>query len=229
MIYPAAFYLWNIVAVLTLGWGLLLPRCYVLPLASFWARGHLAVMRWTLGLRFVVEGRAHLPDGPVIIAAKHQSAWETIAFNAVFHQPAFVLKRELFRIPGIGWWLWRAGNIGIDRRAGAAALKTAVRGARARLGEGRAVVIFPEGTRTVPGERRRYQPGVAAIYADSDAPILPVAHNAGLFWPARGLPRRGGVITVSILPLIPPGLERKAMMAQLETAIETRADALAAR
>ena len=228
MIYAVAFYAWNIVAVLTLGWGLILPRPWLLPLARWWAKGHLVVMKRTLGLTYRVEGREHLPDGAFLVAAKHQSAWETIALNAILDRPAFILKRELFRIPVIGWWLWRAGMVGIDRAAGASALKKALIGAKARLAEGRPVVIFPEGTRTPPGERRRYQPGVAALYAELDAPLIPIAHNAGLFWRAKGLGRRGGEITVSILPPISPGLPRKEMMTALEQAIETRSDALAA-
>ncbi|NEP82869.1 MAG: polyketide beta-ketoacyl:ACP synthase [Okeania sp. SIO3B3] len=116
MIYAFAFYVWNLVAVFTLGWGLVLPRRRVLPLARWWAWGHLWAMRATIGLRYRVEGLENLPEGPVLIASKHQSAWETIAFNVIFDRPAFVLKRELFRIPVIGWWLWRAGQQEIWQR-----------------------------------------------------------------------------------------------------------------
>jgi len=221
VMFAVTLYIWNIIACL-LGWpSLLLPRRWSLWAAWVWAQGHLAVARWTLGLRYEVSGRDRLPDGPYVIAARHQSAWETIAFNVIFPRPAYVLKRELFRIPVIGWWLWRVGMIGIDRSAGASALRKTVAGAQAGAADGQPVVIFPGGTRSAPGPIGRLQPGVAALYRDLGLPVVPVALNSGAFWRRNGLAFRGGTIRVAIQPPIEAGLDRKAFMARLSEALDS--------
>lgn len=214
-----------------LGWTAVLAVLYLalLPLpwqvlfgaVTWWARTVLWALRHLVGLDHEVRGAEHLPAGPAIVAAKHQSAWDTIAISVLIRHPSVVLKRELFLIPVWGWHARRCGMIAVDRAAGAAALKDMVRQAKARAAEGRKIVIFPQGTRTAPGDRRPYFPGVAALYAELGLPVVPVALNSGLFWGRRAFTKRPGTVVVEFLPAIPPGMTRKAFMAELESRIET--------
>ncbi len=206
-----------------------LPRAAMLALSRGWAAGVLAILAATTGLRHRVLGGAHLPAGPAIVAAKHQSAWETFAFALILHDPAIVLKRILLWIPFYGWALARIGMIGIDRAAGARALRALTRSAAARVAEGRPILVFPEGTRVAPGARRPYQPGVYALYRALNLPVVPVALDSGLYWPRRSLAKRPGTIMVEFLPPIAPGLGRAAFMAELEDRIETATGKLVSR
>lgn len=187
---------------------------------QFWARLTLWLLGWTVGLRYQVKGRENLPPGPCIIAVKHQSAWDTFAVSAVFEDPAIVLKRELLAIPFYGWYLAKAGMIGVDRTAGAASLRAMLAAARKAIAIGRPIVIFPEGTRVKVGEQGAYHPGVAALYRDLGLPLVPVALNSGLFWGRRQFLKRPGRITFEILPPIPPGMDRRRVTAELGRRIE---------
>ena len=160
-------------------------------------------------------------SAPVIIASKHQSAWDTIVYFVLFDDPAYVLKRELLAIPIIGWYLRRTGMIAIDRKGGAGALRRMVAEARAAADAKRPIVIFPEGTRTAPGAKRAYHPGVAALYGKLGLPVVPVALNSGLFWPRRGFVKRPGRIVLEFLPPIAPGMELEVFATALNEAIET--------
>lgn len=195
-------------------------------IAALWCRGALWLLRRIVGLSHEVVGREHCPATPAIYAFKHQSAWETIAVCGLFSSFCIVLKRELMRIPVFGLHLRRMGFIGIDRSAGASALKEMLRAARDVHAEGRDIIMFPEGTRTPPGERQPYHPGIAALYRDLKVPVVPVALDSGLFWGRRKLFKRPGRITVRFLPPIAPGLKREAFMTALEDSIETATDAL---
>lgn len=150
------------------------------------------------------------------------------AFALPLRLPAYVLKRELMRIPLFGLYLRCAGMIPVDRTGGGGALKQMVAKARAAAAAGRHLLIYPAGTRTPPGERRAYHPGVAALYGQLDLPVVPVALNSGLFWGRRAFMKRPGVITVEFLPPIPPGLPRKQFMAELQARIETATERLVA-
>jgi 1-acyl-sn-glycerol-3-phosphate acyltransferase len=207
---------------------LLVPRRLASRFGCGWAAAVLKICAWTVGLRHELRGAEHLPRGPAIIAVKHQSAWDTFAVAAIFADPAIVLKQELIWIPFYGWYLWKAGMISVDRKAGAGALRRLVADGERAAAEGRPIVIFPEGTRTAPGTRRPYQPGVAALYRQLGLPLVPVAVNSGLYWGRRDFLKRPGRIIVEILPSIPPGGDRKAVMAALETAIEGATDRLVA-
>jgi 1-acyl-sn-glycerol-3-phosphate acyltransferase len=187
---------------------------------QFWARMTLWLLGWTVGLRHEVRGWENLPSGPSIIAVKHQSAWDTFAVSAIFKDPAIVLKRELLAIPFYGWYLRKAGMIGVDRMAGAATLRTMLVAARNAVAEGRPIIIFPEGTRVKVGEQGAYHPGVAALYRDLGLPLVPVALNSGLFWGRRQFLKRPGLITFEILPALPPGLDRRKVAAELGRHIE---------
>lgn len=222
------FYVWTaLVAVLMLP-ALAAPRTLGLFAARFWIVGVNLGLRVICGVKVEVRGRHHLPDGPVLIAAKHQSAWDTIALLALCGMPAVVLKRELTWIPFYGWYIMTTGNIPIDRSAGAKALKDMAKQAKARIAEGRAVLIFPQGTRVAVGARMPYQPGVAALYSQLGVPCVPIALNSGIVWPRRAFRRPPGTITVEFLAPIPPGLRREPFMTTLEARIEAASDALAA-
>lgn len=181
-----------------------LPRMTRYRIISGWSRLVMALARAILGIRWRVEGREHLPGGPAVILSKHQSAWETMAFQLFFPPQVHVLKRELLWIPFFGWGLALMSPIAIDRARGVAALRQIARRGRKRLAQGFWVVVFPEGTRVPPGERRPYQLGGAWLAADSGAPVVPVAHNAGLFWPRNAFVKRPGTVTVRIGPTIDP-------------------------
>ncbi len=191
-------------------------------LAGFWQRGIQAGLGLLVGLHYRVEGLEHLPPGPCIIAAKHQSAWETLFFHIVRPDIIIGLKRELRWIPLVGWYLAIAENVFVDRSAAAKALRSLVEGCKAAVAKGWSILIFPEGTRQAPGAPPDYKSGVAALYAALDVPVVPVALDSGLYWPRRGFIKRPGTIKVSFLEPIPPGLDRRAFMRLLEERIETR-------
>lgn len=205
---------------------LLTPRRWTMAFGRFWAWCVLALLGAIVGLRGEVRGREHLPRGPYLIAMKHQSAWDTLMLPVILGDPAVVLKRELLLVPFYGWYAARAGSIAIDRRAGARALRGMVAAARAVIGDGRPVVIFPQGTRTAPGQPAPYQPGIAAMYQALQVPVVPAAVNSGLFWGRRAFMKRPGRATLEFLPPIAAGLARAEFMAQLEQRIETATAAL---
>lgn len=199
---------------------LLLPRRAVVAWSRFWIRFVLWWLRLTVGLTHRVSGLENLPPGPCIIASKHQSSWETMAYTVLFDDAAIVLKRELVFIPIVGWAMARAGNITVARGDGSRALRGLMRQAQARIKAGRSILIFPEGTRVAVGAERPYQVGVAALYRQLGVPVVPVALNSGLFWPRRKFIKRPGVVSMEILPPIPPGLKREEFMATLRERTE---------
>jgi len=179
-----------------------LPRMLRYRIISGWSRLVIWLSRSILGIDWRIEGFEHLPARPAVILAKHQSAWETMAFQMIFPPQVHVLKRELLWIPFFGWGLALMSPIAINRGRGVAALRSIARRGRERLEQGFWVVVFPEGTRVAPGERRDYQIGGAWLAAESGAPVVPVAHNAGLFWPRNAFLKRSGTVTVRIGPAI---------------------------
>lgn len=223
------FWLWTaLLCVAALPFLAFLSPGGVRAVARAWQRGIQLGLRLLVGLDYEVRGREHLPATPVLIACKHQSAWETVAFNLLVPNLAIGLKEELTRIPLFGWYLRRARNIQIDRGATARAIRSLVDGARRAVDAGDAILIFPEGTRRGPDDPPDYKPGVAALYNALKLPVVPVALNSGLFWPRRSFLKRPGRITVEFLDPIPPGLDRKAFMAELERRIETASTRLVA-
>jgi 1-acyl-sn-glycerol-3-phosphate acyltransferase len=221
-----AFFAWT--AILgTIGLPfLLMPRKAAMAFGRFWARGVLFLLRAIVGLDHEIRGLDRIPRGGCMIAMKHQSAWDALILPIVLGDPAVVVKRELLRLPIYGWYAGRAGSIGIDRRAGAGALRPMVAAARRAVAEGRPVVIFPQGTRVMPGASLPYQPGVAALYQALALPLLPAAVNSGLFWGRRSFVKRPGRIVLEFLEPIPPGWPRRRLMAELEQRIEAATAAL---
>jgi 1-acyl-sn-glycerol-3-phosphate acyltransferase len=185
-----------------------------------WARASLFWLRLICGIRMEVRGRENLPKGAILLAGKHQSTWETFALIPLLDDPAMVLKRELTFIPLFGWFALKFRMIGVDRGAGATALKKLIARARGAADMGRQIVIFPEGTRRAPGAPPDYKPGAAALYGALNVPCVPFALNSGHYWPRRTFTKTPGTIVVEFLPAIPPGLARRDFSAKLESAIE---------
>ena len=190
-------------------------------MASYWAYCSLFWLKLTCNLGFEVRGRENIPNHPSIILCKHQSAWETIALQTIFPPQIWVLKRELLYIPIIGWAWWAMATIPIDRSAGREALKQLVAQGKDRLAKGLWVVIFPEGTRIAPGQRSKYHIGGAWLATHTQTTVVPVAHNAGLFWRKNAFIKTPGIITVSIgKPIETAGLKADALNQQVEDWIE---------
>jgi 1-acyl-sn-glycerol-3-phosphate acyltransferase len=179
-----------------------LPRMARYRLISGWSRLVIFLSKVILRIDWQVEGRENLPARPSVILSKHQSAWETMAFQLIFPPQVLVLKRELLWIPFFGWGLALMSPIAIDRSRGLAALRAMARRGRERLEQGFWVVVFPEGTRVAPGAARDYHPGGAWLACASGAQVVPVAHNAGLLWPRNAFLKRSGTVTVRIGPPI---------------------------
>jgi len=226
--FSVAFPVWTGICCLILAFGPFLSRKGALSLAMFWVSSVAWVERTVLGLDYRVIGRENLPvQGAYIVAAKHQSTFETTKLHLILHDPAIVLKRELLRIPIWGLYLKKTGMIPIDRGAGRRAVSEMVTASQKAKAEGRPIVIFPQGTRVAAGARRSYKQGVIALYKDLDLPIVPLALNSGLFWPKHGA-KHGGTVTFSFLPPIPAGLDPSAVLGMLEQRLEVETDRLLA-
>ena len=204
---------------------LLLPRRATVWAANKWARLILFGLKHISGLGLEVRGR--VPEGAVLIAAKHFSMWETIAVLAVLRDPAVVLKRELLWIPFYGWYCFKQGMIPIDRGSGATAIRRMSTAAKRALRARRPIIIFPEGTRKEPGAAPDYKPGVAALYSLLGVRCVPMAHNSALFWAGAFL-RKPGTIVIEFLEPIEPGKSRREFMSVLESRIETGSNRLLA-
>ena len=219
-------FLWSAVMHIVCLPLLLAPAEWTWRAAHLWIDGTLLLLRLFCGLGHRELGLEHLPNGPAIIAAKHQSAWETLFLSRRLGRPAFILKRELLMIPVFGWFIRKVGMIAVDRAGKAAALKQMVKDANVAFSAGRQIIIFPEGTRVAPGEHKPYQPGIAALYGQLNVPVVPVALNSGLYWGKKAWVKKPGRIAIEYLPPIPPGLDRRAFMAELERRLEPAAKAL---
>jgi 1-acyl-sn-glycerol-3-phosphate acyltransferase len=200
--------------------ALLLPRGVLVWFGRIWAHGTVWMLRLFCGIDYEVRGATLPAPGGRVYAFKHQSAWDTIMLPIFLRDPMTVMKKELLWLPIFGWYLLKTRQVAIDRSGGAAALKRMLRAAKAGLGAGRPLAIFPEGTRTAPGARRPYHPGVAALYTQLRVPVVPVALNSGRLWGRRSFWKKPGRIVVEFLPAIEPGLDRAQFTAELERRIE---------
>jgi 1-acyl-sn-glycerol-3-phosphate acyltransferase len=227
-LFLAAFFLWT--AILCIGYLPIAPFSSgkrMRALASFWEKGTQVLLRVIVGLRYEVKGLENLPATPVILAAKHQSEWETLFFHTIRPDIVIPLKQELRKVPIFGWYLGIGKNIFLDRAGGSKALRGMIQDARAAIADGCSIFIYPEGTRMPPGAPAEYKSGVAALYAGLDVPVVPVALNSARFW-RRGdlLGKYPGVVTVEFLEPIEPGMDRKLFMRLLQDRIESRMAAL---
>jgi 1-acyl-sn-glycerol-3-phosphate acyltransferase len=192
-----------------------------------YAMTSLWLLRVVCGTKVEWRGAEKIPKGPCIVACKHQSLWETFSLYAVLNDPVYVLKRELMWIPLFGWYMWKAGQIPIDRTAGIAALARMTGRARKALAAGdRQVIVFPEGTRRPPGAAPGYKPGIVYLYGKAGVTCVPIALNSGLYWPRRSLLRLPGTIIAEILDPIAPGLDNNTFFTRLQSSIEKSSNRL---
>lgn len=198
---------------------LVLPRAFIVWGIRFWGHYVCFGLKWICGV--TIEVRGVPPKGPALIAAKHQSMLDICGPFTFLPDSCYVMKKELLIIPLFGWFCMKVGMIVVDRDGGALALKKLVADCRDRMRHDRQVVIFPEGTRTRPGTKGDYKPGIAALYRELDLPCVPCATNSGLHWPAKGLMRYPGKVVFEYLEPIPAGLKRGEFMRELESRIET--------
>ena len=204
-----------------------IPYQYRSKLISFWSRISLSVLGFLCALKFEISGQENIPDKPCIIFSKHQSTWETLAMQLLFTPQVWIIKRELLWVPFFGWTLASMKSIAIDRSSGKKALKQISDQGTQRLKEGNWVIIFPEGTRTRPGQKESYKIGGAMLAKKSGFNILPIAHNAGEFWPKGQFLKKPGVIKMVIGPVIETeGLSSKQINQQAEQWIESTVERL---
>jgi 1-acyl-sn-glycerol-3-phosphate acyltransferase len=197
------------------------PAVFRSRMVSGWAHVTMWWVGVTCNIHYKVIGQENIPNHPSIVLAKHQSAWETIALQAIFPPQIWVLKRELLWIPILGWAFAALESIAIDRSAGRESLKKMVAQGKDRLSRGLWVVVFPEGTRVAYGEKGKYHMGGALLATHTQSTVLPVAHNAGLFWPKNSFLKYPGTITVSIgKPIESAGMKADALNTMVETWIE---------
>ena len=197
------------------------PRSWAMAGLRAWAKTSIFWLDVICGTKLEVRGLEHLPKSGALIAGKHQSSFETFALIPFLQDPAVVLKRELTFIPLFGWFALKFGMIGLDRGAGAKAIKSLIARAKTAVGQGRHVVIFPEGTRREPGAEPDYKPGASALYLALNVPCVPFALNSGKFWPRRQFRRLPGTIIIEFLPSILPGLKRRDFEARLIQEVES--------
>jgi 1-acyl-sn-glycerol-3-phosphate acyltransferase len=208
--------LWLLIALPTF----FLPYRTTIWIATSWGRCNLVLLR-VARIGYEIRGREKIPQGPLIVASKHQSAWETFALLQLFDNPFFIVKRELQWLPIFGWLMMKGRMVPVDRGAGSKALHAMTERARAELAKGRQLIIFPEGTRRPAGAEPRYKYGVAQIYAAESVRCLPIALNSGLFWPRRSILLHPGTVLVEVLDPIAPGLDKDAFLERLQSDIET--------
>jgi 1-acyl-sn-glycerol-3-phosphate acyltransferase len=218
-IYLVAFVTWSFFCCV-LFLPLLVARPSTLVACRAWASGILVLARIIVRIDSTTEGREHLPQGACIVAAQHQASYETFRMFLELERPVFVLKRELTWIPMIGWYMYRAGMVPIDRGRGVTAMRKMLRAADTALARGDQIVIFPEGTRTPHGVRVPYRPGVAAIYSHCKVPLIPMALNSGRVWGKTRVLKLPGTITFKFLPALPDGLQKDAMLTELRARLE---------
>jgi 1-acyl-sn-glycerol-3-phosphate acyltransferase len=226
LIFNIAFTSWALLASVLFAPLFIISSSLAMKAGRPWALGSLWLAKHICGLTYEIRGREYISYQPVIYASKHQSAWDTIIFLCLFDAPAYVLKRELLRIPGWGWYLWRMKMIAIDRSAKASSMKQMLRQAKEALQNQRPIVIYPEGTRTRPGALPNYHPGVVALYSQLNVPVIPVALNSGMYWGKDAFTKRPGKIILEFLPPIEAGGDKKNFSQQLQDVIETASNRL---
>ncbi len=215
------FYLNTIIYLIAALPTFFMPYRAIVAVARSWGRTNLVLLRVVAGIDCEIRGREKIPKGPIIVAAKHQSAWETFALLPLIDNPVFILKRELQWIPIFGWLTIKGRMVPVDRGGGAQALAAMVERARIELADNRQLIIFPEGTRRPAGAEPRYKIGVGHLYVAGGVPCVPIALNSGLFWPRRSWRRFPGTVVAEILDPIPPGLSREVFFERLQIDIET--------
>lgn len=226
VIFNVLFYIWLIVQMIV--WTpfyFLAPRMMAWIVPKFWANSSLWLHDKITGTQRKITGLGNIPEGSFILAPKHQSFWDVLAFFPYLHDPLYILKRELRWIPMFGWYIMKMRMIPVNRGSKSKALRQVVQATKDELARNpRQLIIYPEGTRRPPGAEPHYKWGIVELYTQLNLPVVPVAHQAGLFWPRRKFLRYPGTIRAEFLPAIPPGLGKEEFMARLIGDTEKAAD-----
>jgi len=225
-LFQVSFYLVTLFLMIVFSPVLVLPRKWGWWVVPAWSNTLQLVMRLTAGIKVEIRGRENLPEGGFIAAMKHQSAWETVALIPLFSSPTFILKRELRWIPIFGWYTAKFRQIPINRGKRSEALAAMMLAAKEAIAEGRQILIFPEGTRRPAGAEPKYKFGISHLYRDLKCPVVPIAHNAGLYWPRSSWMVYPGTVIVEILTPIEPGLAPNDFYERMVSEIETSSDRL---
>lgn len=228
LLFNAAFYLGTLLQMIF--WTpvfFFLPHHLAWRVPKSWARINLRLQQAITGARFEFRGLENIPtDRNFVVAAKHQSAWDTYTLLQFFPDPSYILKRELMYIPLFGWYAAKMRVVPVDRGQRSRALADMTARSAIQFAGNRQIIIYPEGTRTASGAKPAYKYGIVHLYGELGAPVLPVAVNAGMFWPRQSFLRHPGLYVMEFLPVIEPGLSREAFAAELERRIETAVAAL---
>jgi 1-acyl-sn-glycerol-3-phosphate acyltransferase len=219
------FFFWTSVVIFFLWVAIPLSTSKFRSVISIWPKGCFALLK-IIGITFEIRGLENIPKFPVLFSVKHQSVWETIFFLWHNKDNAYVMKSELCRIPFWGRYMKKSGHILVDRTGGTKSMRAMIGKAREIIGNGRSIVIFPEGTRIPSGQMGKFHPGVAAIYTQLNITVVPVAVNSGLFWPRREFKKKPGKIIIEFLPPIEPSLDRKLFMLLLENRMKIATEQL---
>ena len=220
IIFYLLLYMWTLtLGVLALPY-LLLPNSYVRSLANLWISGILELLKLTCGITYEIKNIENIPDRAVIVASKHQSAFETLLLFRLVKNSIFIHKRELFLIPIFGLYLKKSNMISINRNEGAKAIRKMLNEVKQNILNGYSIIIFPEGTRKKPGDPPDYKTGIAGIYKESEAEVLPVAVNSGNYWPKHTFIKKPGKIIIKFLKPIPSKLEKSEFLKKIESVIE---------
>lgn len=220
--------LWTIIGMMFGFLALILPTVVLMNIVRVWAKGMMRLSKLFLGIDYQVLGQKNLPlQGPFIVACKHQSTWETISLLVILKNPVFVLKHSLTKVPIIGLFIKKLNMIPVHRGGENSHFLESAR--KAALTQKRPIVIFPQGTRVMPGQHHRYFRGVFNLYQSLHVPVIPAALNSGIFWPRRRFLKQKGMITIEFLqPILPETKTQDAFMEKLSQTIETRSHALSA-
>ena len=198
------------------------PRKYVLWIPIVWTKTVRKTLDWVCQIKIKIEGKENLPkENGYIVASKHQSAMETLLFHSLVPNVFYILKQSLMWLPLANLYAWRTGCIPIDRKGGTKTMRKMLNNASKRLSEKMNLIIFPEGTRVPPKERKRYSPGIAFLYENCNVPVIPVSLNTGVYWPKNSFMKYPGTVIVKFLPPIQPGLDKREFLNRLENTIES--------
>lgn len=213
-------YFWTILlGIISLPY-LLLPRKYTLELANIWINGILILLRIICRINYEIKGEENIPKKGVIVASKHQSAFETLLLFKFINKSIFIHKKELFFIPIFGLYLKKSNMVSINRKEGPKAMRKMIKDVKENINKGFSIIIFPEGTRTKPGAEPNYKTGIAGIYKEAETEVLPVAVNSGKYWPKHSFVKKPGTIIIKFLKPIPKQLSKAKFLEDLEFIIE---------
>ena len=225
-LFKAIFYLWTAIFCILYIPLMWISQDKLIACKRFWSYGVLIILRFIMNTRLEIKGQHNIPIGGAVLATKHQSSFDTFVMHTIVKKPAFIMKKELLKIPLYGSFCLKTGMIPVDRDGGLKALKDLMQKSLDAINDDRQVIIFPEGSRTIPGNKVDYQSGVYGVYKYTKLPVIPVALNSGLYWPKKGHLLSGKVITFDFLDAIEPGKSKDDFMQIPQDRIESKSDQL---